>query len=206
MTNYMRAGALALVLATLALTARAEPAPIASLQEADAQLAAVAARRAEVEARFGAGERACYQQFFVNRCLDQAREARRTSLVGLREIENGAHRFKRAEAVAKRDRLLEEQQRNDAQEAAERALKVPRAAPPPTDDASAGLAPAPHAARTVVSRASAAAEAGRRAASVAAFERKQRAAAERQRLVAQKQAKKAKKVEQSRKTEAAAGK
>ena len=80
-----------------------------SVTEADARLAGVARQRAAVEAKFSDSERSCYTQFFVNHCLDQAKEKRRAALTSLRAIEVEASHFKRADAVAKRDQVLAEQ-------------------------------------------------------------------------------------------------
>lgn len=58
-----------------------EPAHIAALREQARQL------RDTAEARFRAAEPACYERFLVNRCLDQAREARLADIARARALE-----------------------------------------------------------------------------------------------------------------------
>ena len=177
--------------------------PSSSVQQADARLADVARQRGVVEAAFADSERACYTKFFVNNCIDKARETRRAALAPLRAIEVEASHFKRAHAVEQRDRALAEQAAKDAADAAQRAALPARPAAPAIRPA-AGVTPATrqaeHAAKVERQRVQDAADAGKRAANVAAFEKKQRDSAERQRKVA---ANRAAKEEQARKDAAA---
>ncbi|MES2740541.1 MAG: hypothetical protein V4754_06265 [Pseudomonadota bacterium] len=192
----------------------AKPMPTTSVAEADARLAEVARLRAVVEAEYADSERHCNSEFFVNHCLEQAKEKRRIALARLRLVEVEASHFKRAESVARRDQSLAEQQRQDAQVAAERQANPPKPKIAPSEPAirkpvgkSVAEREAEHAAKMQGEAAQEAAGAGKRAANVAAFERKQRETAKRQREVVAKQAARAEKVRkeaESRAAEAAA--
>lgn len=208
MASRSRTLALALAMAGAALTASAqqmgkaglgiEGVPASqSVAEADARLAEVAQERAAVEAEFAQNEQACYARFFVNYCLDGAREKRRTALAPLRKVEIEAAYFKRADAVDKRDRELAEQQKLNQADAAARAQLPPKVrvvAPEPQPRAggkSLEERQAEFDARNARRQAQEAAEAPMRQGKEAAFERKQREAAERQHEIAVKQAEKA---------------
>lgn len=114
MATHIKTLALALAIGAGVLGCAAhQPAPesvpvpaSSSVQQADARLAEAALGRAIVEARFAEREQICYAKFFVNHCLDQAREERRNALAGLRAIEIEASHFKRADAVEQRDLAL----------------------------------------------------------------------------------------------------
>ena len=188
---------------TASVAAAALP-PTRSVPEADARLADVATRRNAVEAAFADSERICYTRFFATNCIDKAKEQRRTALAGLRAIEIEASHFKRADAVEQRDRALAVQADKDAADAVRRVALPPKpvpAAAPVRPGAAATPRQAEHDAKIRRQQAQEAADAGKRAANVAAFEKKQLDAAERQRRVAAKQAAKE---EQARKDAAAA--
>ena len=51
-----------------------------SVEQADARLAQVKKDRDAVEAEFSARESVCYDKFFVNACIDKAKEQRRLRL------------------------------------------------------------------------------------------------------------------------------
>lgn len=207
-----RASLLAALLAIFALTAGAQPAtpdtaapPVTSVEQADAILVESAAQSAAIEATFSTRQQQCYAKFFVNNCLDQAKEQRRAGLAKLRPLENAAKHFKRAYAVEQRELDMAERARKSDADAASRTLVPPKAEPAPIP------APAPgktlsqrqseHDAKVQRQQALDAAEAGQRAANVATFEQKQRDAAQRQSEIAAKQAAKE---EQARKDAAAA--
>jgi hypothetical protein len=166
-----------------------------SVEQADAKLEQVARDRAAVNDEFAASERVCYAKFFVNNCLDKAKEKRRVALAELRAIEVEAQHFKRADSVAKRDADLAERARKDAEDEAKRAAHVPKE-PKVVDD----KPPAPPSGRKVAQReaeheaklkreaAQQAADAGKRAANVEAFERKKLESQRRQAEVAKKKA------------------
>lgn len=158
-----------------------------SVEQADARLLQVKKDREAVEAQFAANEQLCYDKFFVNNCLDKAKEERRMRLAELRSVEVEASAYKRRQAVAQRDRELEDRAQKDAAEAAHNAAN-PQAPKPDPDSkpapqpAAVSLAErqAEHDARERARAAKAAAEAPQRAAKAAAFERKQAAAEKRQ--------------------------
>ena len=170
-----------------------------SVAQADARLAEVASARAGVEAQFAAREQRCSDKFFVNHCLDQAKDERRAALSRLRATEIEARHFKRLDAVKQRDLALAD--KNAATDAAaDAATDAAAAAPPrPAPDIAAPPAPridparrlAQQQAKEARQQAQHAAEAGKRAANVAAYEQKQRASEQRQREVAAKLAEKA---------------
>ncbi|HWW69915.1 MAG TPA: hypothetical protein VN089_08245, partial [Duganella sp.] len=113
--NGMIAVAMAVVLAAPAVAQEATSmAPSShSVAEADATLARVAKERETVNAEYAASEAVCYDKFFVNNCLDKAKEKRRVELANLRALEVEAEHFKRADSVARRDADLAERARKD---------------------------------------------------------------------------------------------
>lgn len=187
--------------------------PTHSLEQADARLADAAKRRAAAEARYAYREEICYTQFFVNRCLDKAKTERHTVLVELRAIEGEANHFKRAAAVAQRDAALAETQQSAQALAAARATAPPRNMPQlheagaPAAGKSTAQRQADYAAKVKQQAERDSAEAGQRAANVAAFEARQRESAQRQQRVLEKQAEKdAKAAAKAREDAAAAAK
>lgn len=115
MTSHpvIRLFAPALLAAALSACASVEPGPsveavdpTTSVAQADQRLAAVAAERAAIEARYAEREALCYEKFFVNHCLDEAKERRRVALAAQRNIEIEAERFKRRTKVEERDREI----------------------------------------------------------------------------------------------------
>lgn len=169
--------------------------PTHSVEQADATLARVAKDREAVNDEFAASERVCSAKFFVNNCLDKAKEKRRVALAGLRAIEVEAEHFKRADSVARRDADLAERARKDAEEQALRAAQPPKQ--PKVVDEKAPAAPsgrkvvdreADHEAKLQREAAQQAADAGKRAANVEAFEKKKAESERRQAEVARKKA------------------
>jgi len=185
--------------------------PTHSVEQADDKLRLVAKDRAEAEAEFSAAEQLCYAKFFVNSCVDKAKEKRRARLAEVRAVENEASYFKRRHAVEMRDRELEERAQKDAAEAAHRAAnpapartESDRAAPRPAA-VSLDQRAAEHAAREKQRLAKEASEAPQRAANVAEFERKKAAAERRQAEVAKKKAEKDEKRRKRAEADAARG-
>ena len=181
-----------------------------SVEQADARLAEVARDRAAVQAEYDAAEQVCNAKFFVNYCLDKAKEKRRVALAGLRAIEVEANHFKRKYAVDKRDAELAERMKKDEEELArrvenpppphvEREAAKPAAKPGPTQ----AQRQAEHDAKVKAQAARDAAEAPKRAANVAAFEKKKAESEKRQAEIAAKKAAKEEK-ERKRAAEAAA--
>jgi colicin import membrane protein len=149
-----------------------------SVQQADARLAEAASVRAAAESRFLEREQVCYTLFFVNNCLDQAKDERHAALEGLRPIEIEASRFKRAHAVEQRDIALEvSNAKTDAQPPVARPAKTP--APP---------AAIPKARAPRQQKPAAVPDDAKRAANVVAYEKKRAASLQRQREIAAKQA------------------
>ncbi|MFL6676598.1 MAG: hypothetical protein ACJ8LG_25325 [Massilia sp.] len=185
------------------------PEPTRSVQQADQRLAAVAAERAAIESRYAGRERACYDKFFVNHCLDQAKERRRNALAAQRAIEVEAERFKRQAIVDERDRAMatadEQYKAQEAQLATEQ--PAPRRGvteTPPPRPAPVASRLARQKARTRAAEARDQADAAKRAASVAAFNKRKADSEERQRAVAErKAAKEAKAAKDAKKQQAA---
>lgn len=186
-----------------------------SVEQADATLAQVEKDRARVNGEFAASEQVCYTKFFVNSCLDEAKEKRRAALSQLRAVEVEARHYKRQDSVDKRDAELAERVRKDAQEQAQRAQQEPKAAKVVDDTPRAAPGgpsvaerQAEHDAKVQRQQAAASAGAGQRAANVAAFEKKQADALKRQANVAKKkeeaERKRAAKAEAEQKKAAAA--
>lgn len=154
--------------------------PSQSVEQANATLERVAKGRAAVNDEFTSSERVCYAKFFVNNCLDKAKEKRRVELAGWRALEVEAEHFKRAASVEKRDADLAERARKDAEDQAARAAlppKEPKVADDkphatPASGPSVAQREAEHEARLKREQAQDAADAGKRAANVEAFERK----------------------------------
>ncbi len=166
-----------------------------SVEQADNTLAEVKRDRAAVEARFAAAEQVCYAKFFVNNCLDKAKEERRSKLAVLSALENDAQYFKRKASVDERDRELAQAEKEFAIEEAKRAAEAapPRPEvkplPPPRGNPAARLAA--QKAREAKQAAQDRVRDSERAGKVAAFEKKQADARERQKRVADKLAAKA---------------
>ncbi|MDN2702095.1 hypothetical protein O0881_08835 [Janthinobacterium sp. SUN100] len=164
-----------------------------SVDEADAKLKLVASERAAAEDEFAARELECYDKFFVNNCLDKAKEKRRLILVRLRAVEAEANYFKRAESVRLRDIDLARTQESARLDAEQRAAALPKPvkvvapepAPPKPEGKSVAEREAEHAAKVAKQAAADAADAPRRAAREAAYARKQADAVARQKRVAQ---------------------
>ncbi|XLZ70444.1 hypothetical protein ABT364_00325 [Massilia sp. SR12] len=178
-----------------------------SVEQADARLAQVKLDREAVEAEYAANEQRCGEKFFVNACLDQAKEQRRLRLAELRSVEVEASQYKRRLAVALRDRDLEDRAQKDTAEAAYNAAHPKPAKPDPDSKAapkpaavSLAQRQAEHEARERARAAKAAQEAPQRAAKAESFERKKAAAEKRQ---AEIKAKLAEKEEKKRRAEAA---
>lgn len=158
-----------------------------SIEQADARLQQVKLDREAVEAEYAASEQRCNEKFFVNACLDTAKEQRRLRLAELRSVEVEASQYKRRNAVEARDRDLEDRAQKDAAEAAHHAANPKPAKPDPDSKAAPKPAAksleqrqAEHDERERTRSAKAAADAPERADKAAAFERKKAAAEKRQ--------------------------
>jgi hypothetical protein len=174
---------------------------IRSVAEADTALTAASAERAEIEARYVAEEQACHPDFFTTSCIQKAKERRRVALAALRPIEIEANAFKRKARVAERDQALVERLEKDERQRQERESRIPAAEPAAassTADESSHkvetiLSPVPEKApASAVKRPKAedSISAEKRAANIAAYEKKKRDALERQQKLAQRKAEK----------------
>jgi hypothetical protein len=178
---------------------------ISSPETAQHALDDIAGARARIEATYAEDQRRCYGKFFVNHCLSQAREHRRVSLELLTPIEVEANQFLRQRKVDERDaglaREAEERearrQQNALMPSAERAdisdQREPSALSPrpdvtPADTAGKSERERKHEESVLRRKAGQEAEAAERAQKVAAFERKQQQAKERQEKVARRKA------------------
>jgi len=134
----LRAGALLALASLLAACSTTQPAapdvpPPASTSTAQAQerLAAVAAERRAIETRYAEREVVCYDKFFVNNCLDEAREQQRVALLEQRAIEIEASRYLRQAKVDERNRALAVAEAAFQKEEAELAANPPPVKAPP---------------------------------------------------------------------------
>ncbi len=222
MTSHplLRAAGAAFLAAALAACASVEPGPAVdavdpttSVEQADARLAAVAAERAAIEARFAEREVLCYEKFFVNNCLDEAKERRRVALVAQRNIEIEAERFKRRAKVEERDREIAAAEAEFKAEEAALAAQ-PAAAPreptalPPAKPSPAASRMARRNARAQEEAARAPEEAAKAAANARAFEERKRKSEQKQKEVAERVAEReakaaARKAEEEKKAKAA---
>jgi colicin import membrane protein len=170
--------------------------PISSTAQADAQLVAVARERASIEANFLERQRVCYARFFVNRCLDEAKEHHRTALAAQRALEVQADRYKRQAAVDERDRQMAQAEQRYQENEAKIAAQPPKAPPtvkpePPPRTPTAPGRIAQRDARLKAEQQQEAADAGKRAQNVRDLEARKADSAERQRNVAKRKADKA---------------
>jgi hypothetical protein len=165
------------------------PAPTTSVEQADQRVAAVARERAAIEARYVERERVCYQKFFVNHCLDQAKERRRTALASQRAIEIEAEHFKRQAKVDEREHAMAEADAQYRADEAQLAAQPPAAPRQPTDVPPPKPAPvaermARHNAKLKQEQEREQADADKRQANVREYEQRKRESEERQRKVA----------------------
>jgi hypothetical protein len=167
---------------------------VQTVQQANAALVKVGTDRAAISDEYAASERTCYTKFFVNNCLDKAKEKRRAALAEVRLREVDAQHFKRADSVAKRDAELAERARKDADEASLRAAQPPKPVKTEHEEPKAPTGvrvaerEAQHDAKVQRQEREDAANASKRAANVTAFERKQQESEHRQAEVARKTA------------------
>lgn len=174
-------------------------APSTSVAEASARLEKVKTERAAIEARFAASETVCYTKFFVNTCLDEAKEKRRADLAYQRAIEVEAEHFRRKAIVDQRDRDVEIAVK-EFEEGEARAAAMPAEVPKPAAErkpvaprASLAERRASQDAKLARNAAREQADAPKRAARAKEFEQRKLESAERQLKVAKKKAEKAEK-------------
>ena len=175
--HCVASGLFAALLATAALPAHAqtpdEAARAAERERAEALEAEGKALRAEAEATYQATVPGCYDRFFVNRCIDQAKKKRLETVQRARALEAESRRITlaerqrvAAEAGARADRPLTP--------AAPNALPATPATQPAAPSADTRIAPSPEAERIRAQR-----EANTRAAETEAASKRATADAER---------------------------
>lgn len=103
------------------LTARYPLESLTSVEVANKALTDVADAKAEVAARDLEQRRVCYAKFFVNHCLDAAKEQRRLALKAIRPVDITANAFLRKDRADERDKSLAV---NEAQRPAEETQKA----------------------------------------------------------------------------------
>lgn len=205
------------------LTAHYPLESLTSVEVANKALTEVADAKAEVAARDLEQRRACYTKFFVNHCLDAAKEQRRLALKAIRPIDVTANAFLRKDRADERDKALaanevqrpaEETQKAQDQKEKElsNADKVKQGAAKEKEVAAntrkhlgeADKRVADHNARVQKAQQDDAVKKSQEAANVAAFQKKAEDSAARQREVAANKAAKAKDLAAKKAAEAAA--
>lgn len=170
---------------------------------ADAALADVGKERAAIEARFTVEEQACHPKFFATSCVEQAKERKRKALANVRKVELEANSFKRREKAEERDKAVAERQSKAEADLLEREHALQGKEAEPHDAQKIDARDAERKAPAIFSDRVAEHEAkqqrlaqeekaneAKRAENVADYEKKVKAAQERQRKIAEKKAKK----------------
>lgn len=171
---------------------------ISTTDNADRALADAAFERAAVEQRYASEQGECYSRFFATACMEDAKERRRKALAEIRVVEVEANEYKRKARVAERDRALTKRLADSEVKQVENVQQMQETGGKPRshthgDDAMPPASHPPSSANTNVSlrvsrqeakmrrlQAEGAANAAKRAANIAAYERKQREAQEHQ--------------------------
>lgn len=81
---------------------------ITSVEQADKVLDAVILAKAQIDWRYRQKEQICYDKFFMNHCLLEAKDERRVDLARVKKSEVAANFFKRKHTVEEMDRNLVE--------------------------------------------------------------------------------------------------
>jgi colicin import membrane protein len=81
---------------------------ITSVDQADAALKVAALARSQIDWRYRQKEQICYDKFFMNSCLLDARNEKRVDLARVKKVEVAANFFKRKQQVEDMDRNLVE--------------------------------------------------------------------------------------------------
>ena len=161
---------------------------VGSTAQADRVLAEVSQAKVAIEARYAEAERECYTRFFVNSCLDKAKEIRRAGLAFEQARQVDAEHFIRADRAARRDAELAQAAKEFAAEEARiaaenRPVAAPREVPPLPPPRSQRDRQAQRAAKVARQADDDRAAQARNAANVAATARRKAESAERQRKV-----------------------
>lgn len=171
-------------------------APSRTVAQANASIVDAAAEETRIEDEYYAQQLVCYKRFFVNNCLDAAKETRRRGLIVTTARDNEAQHFLRQHALDERDAEIAKNEKDFAEKEAKLAVMPPRepkavAPTPPPKPSTVAQRQARQAARERDDAAKTQAEAGKRAASVADLAKRQADAAQRQKDVAQRKAERA---------------
>jgi hypothetical protein len=105
-------------------SAASAAAPSASSAASATERQRIASERAAAEARFAARERECRTRFVVTACIDEAKSERRDTLDKLRARQLGADEVRRRERAAERQSELAEKAAEDARLEKERAARA----------------------------------------------------------------------------------
>lgn len=190
---------------------------IVTVALAEQALRDAAAQRLDIEEQYRRDEAPCLKRFFVTRCTDAGAERRRIALAEVRAVEVEADYIKRRDRADQRDKAQTERAAQDLADAPERAKEaqahekaaadkaVQRASDQAkmieSDKRQAKADPQArqhaHDAKAAQQQGSETAEQGKRAANVAAFEKKQTDAAAAQQGIIEKKAKKAAEAKQA---------
>lgn len=167
--------------------------PSRTPEEANANIVRAATEKDAVEDKFYAQQIACYKRFFVNNCLDAAKEQRRLALQTTTARDNEAQHYLRQHALDERDAEIAKNEKDFAEKEAKLAVMPPRqpkevSEVPPPKPSTVPQRKARQAAREQADAARVAAEAPKRAASVADLAQRQADAAQRQKDVAKRKA------------------
>lgn len=168
-------------------------APSRTPEEANANIVRAATEKDAVEDKFYAQQIACYKRFFVNNCLDAAKEQRRLALQTTTARDNEAQHYLRQHALDERDAEIAKNEKDFAEKEAKLAVMPPRQPKevsdvPPPKPATVPQRKARQAAREQADAARVAAEAPKRAASVADLAQRKADAAQREKDVAKRKA------------------
>lgn len=187
----------ALLLAGCGTAPLADPDPIVTpsrtVEQANANIVAAAAEEQRIEDEYLSQELICYKRFFVNDCLDDAKEVRRMGLMGTSARDNEAQHFLRQNALDVRDADIAKNEAEFAAKEAKLAVMPPRepkvvTAVPPAKPSTLAQRRARQVAREQAAVARDQANAGNRAASVADRAQRQADSEQRQKDVAQRKA------------------
>lgn len=170
--------------------------PSRTVEQAKAHITEAATEEARIENEYLAQQLVCYKRFFVNDCLDAAKEERRIALNVTTAKDNEAQHFLRQNALDVRDAEIAKAEADFAAKDANMAIMPPReprtvTAPPPPKPSTVPQRRARQAEREQAAAARTQAEAGKRAASVADFEKRKAESAQRQKDVATRKAERA---------------
>ncbi|MFI4940255.1 MAG: hypothetical protein ACHP7O_07950 [Burkholderiales bacterium] len=180
------------------LAARYPSGSIQSIDMANRALAEVEQQRAKLERDYAAQQHGCYSKFLASACLDAAKESRQLALTRVRKVEVEANSFIRSARVVERDRNLAEKRASEANTRTKSPAGPAAAEPPAVEQPAAQHAEtektdgaqriAEHDAKLRQQQQAEKDSAPKRAQAVAAFEKKAKDAAARQRDIAAKKA------------------